>query len=156
MEPVFKGFARGCYYVGPFGQGMKMKIVANHLVAIHNVSTAESILLGIQMGLDPNMIVKVIGDGAGSSRMFQVRGPSMANRTWDKATITIDVFSKDMHLIGEAIESYAVPAPLFSSCVPVYNAAKALGHGQDDTASVYKVLEDWSATAVKKSKKSKK
>ncbi len=156
MEPVFKGFARGCYYVGPFGQGMKMKIVANHLVAIHNVSTAESILLGIQMGLDPNMIVKVIGDGAGSSRMFQVRGPSMANRTWDKATITIDVFSKDMHLIGEAIESYSVPAPLFSSCVPVYNAAKALGHGQDDTASVYKVLEDWSATAVKKSKKSKK
>ena len=161
MAPVFEGFARAMYNIGDFGQGMKMKLVANHLVAIHNVASAEAILLGVEMGLDANQIVEVIGNSAGSSRMFQVRGPSMANRTWGEATMKIDVWNKDMHLISGAIESYAVPAPVFASCIPVYNAANALGHAKDDTAGVYKVLENWSASSMnkhtsKKQNKSKK
>ncbi len=162
MDAVFNGFARAIYNIGEFGQGMKMKLVANHLVAIHNVASAEAILLGVQMGLDANQIVEVIGNSAGSSRMFQVRGPSMANRTWGEATMKIDVWNKDMHLISGAIESYAVPAPVFASCIPVYNAANALGHAKDDTAVVYKVLENWSTPMPKKTsakklnKKSKK
>ena len=79
-----------------------------------------------------------------------MRGPSMANRTWGEATMKIDVWNKDMHLISGAIESYAVPAPVFASCIPVYNAANALGHAKDDTAVVYKVLENWSASSMKK------
>jgi len=156
MSPVFEGFARAMYNIGDFGQGMKMKLVANHLVAIHNVASAEAILLGVQMGLDANQIVEVIGNSAGSSRMFQVRGPAMANRTWGEATMKIDVWNKDMHLISGAIESYAVPAPVFASCIPVYNAANALGHAKDDTAVVYKVLENWSAPMVKKQSDKKK
>ena len=53
--------------------GSKMKFVANLLVAIHNVAAAEALLLGARLGLDPAQIVKVIGDGAGSSRMLQVQ-----------------------------------------------------------------------------------
>jgi 3-hydroxyisobutyrate dehydrogenase-like beta-hydroxyacid dehydrogenase len=68
----------------------------------------------------------------------------------------IDVWNKDMHLISGAIESYAVPAPVFASCIPVYNAANALGHAKDDTAVVYKVLENWSAPMVKKQSDKKK
>jgi putative dehydrogenase len=47
---------------------------------------------------------------------------------------------------------------VFASCIPVYNAANALGHAKDDTAVVYKVLENWSAPMAKKesSKKKKK
>jgi L-threonate 2-dehydrogenase len=156
MRSIFEGFARATYNIGDFGLGMKMKLVANHLVAIHNVASAEAILLGVQMGLDANQIVEVIGNSAGSSRMFQVRGPAMANRTWNEATMKIDVWNKDMHLISGAIESYAVPAPVFASCIPVYNAANALGHTKDDTAVVYKVLENWSGTAVKKTENKKK
>jgi hypothetical protein len=32
-------------------------------------------------------------------------------------------------------------APLFAACMPIYNAAMALGHGDADTAAVYAVLE---------------
>jgi 3-hydroxyisobutyrate dehydrogenase-like beta-hydroxyacid dehydrogenase len=158
MSPVFEGFSRAMYNIGSFGQGMRMKLVANHLVAIHNVASAEAILLGVQMGLDAHQIVEVIGNSAGSSRMFQVRGPVMADRTWNEATMKIDVWNKDMHLIGEAIQEHAVPAPIFTATIPVYNAANALGHAKDDTAVVYKVLENWSAPLPKKNsdKKSKK
>jgi putative dehydrogenase len=141
FAPVFEGFARVRYDVGDFGNGIRMKLVANLLVAIHNLSTAEAILLGARSGLDPAQVVRVVADGAGGSRMFQVRGPMMVDRTWDQATMKVGIWQKDMRLIQEALQRTDTPAPLFSATLPIYNAAMALGHGEDDTAAVYSVLE---------------
>ena len=74
------GFARAHHYVGPFGAGSKMKFVANLLVAIHNVAAAEALVLAMKAGLDPAMTLKIVADGAGGSRMLQVRGPMMVGR----------------------------------------------------------------------------
>lgn len=141
FAPVFDGFARVRYDVGPFGNGIRMKLVANLLVAIHNVSTAEAILMGVRSGLDAAMVVKVVADGAGGSRMFQVRGPTMVDRSWGEATMKVSTWQKDMRLINDALQATDTPAPLFSTTMPIYNAAMALGHGMDDTAAVYAVLE---------------
>ena len=153
FAPVFEGFARARYDVGAFGNGMRMKLVANLLVAIHNLSTAEAIALGARSGLDPAMVVKVVADGAGGSRMFQVRGPVMVNRSWGEATMKVSTWQKDMRLIGDLLEATATAAPLFATCVPVYNAAMALGHGPDDTAAVYSVLEHMMGASPKGGKK---
>ncbi|MBI2188997.1 MAG: NAD(P)-dependent oxidoreductase [Acidobacteria bacterium] len=67
---VLDGFARAHYFVGPFGAGSKMKFVANLLVAIHNVAAAEALVLAMKGGLDPAITLKVLADGAGSSRML--------------------------------------------------------------------------------------
>ena len=141
FAPVFDGFARVRYNVGAFGNGMRMKLVANLLVAIHNVSTAEALLMGVRSGLDPAQIVEVVADGAGGSRMFQIRGPMMVDRSWAKATMKVSTWQKDMRLISEALAASDTPAPLFAATVPIYNAAMALGHGADDTGAVYAVLE---------------
>ena len=148
--PIFEGFARARYDVGSFGKGMQMKLVANLLVAIHNVSTAEALLMGTRMGLDAATMVRVLADGAGGSRMFQVRGPMMADRSWDEAMMKVEVWQKDMRLIGDTLRDLAVPAPLFSATLPIYHAAMALGHAQNDTAAVYDVLEQWAAPLAKK------
>jgi 3-hydroxyisobutyrate dehydrogenase-like beta-hydroxyacid dehydrogenase len=127
--------------VGEFGNGMRMKLVANLLVAIHNVSSAEAILMGARAGLDPATIVKVVADGAGGSRMLQVRGPMMVTRSWEDATMKVSTWQKDMALIQALLQATDTPAPLFAATQPIYNAAMAMGHGMDDTASVYDVLE---------------
>ncbi len=155
--PVFDGFARARYDVGPFGNGVKMKLVANLLVAIHNVSTAEALLLASRSGLDIAQVVNVVADGAGGSRMFQVRGPAMVNRTWDDATMKVSVWQKDMRLIHEALMATDTAAPLFAATVPIYNAAMGLGHAGHDTAAVYAVLEHMvGATAPAKPAQKKK
>lgn len=142
MAAVFAGFARVRYDVGDFGNGMRMKLVANLLVAIHNVSAAEAIALGVRSGLDAAQIVEVVADGAGGSRMLEVRGPLMAGRTWtETVTMKVSTWQKDMRLIAEALAATGTPAPLFAATEPVYNAAIGLGHGSHDTASVYSVLE---------------
>ncbi|WP_157792911.1 NAD(P)-dependent oxidoreductase [Bordetella genomosp. 8] len=145
MKEVFDGFARVTYNIGAFGNGMRMKLMANLLVAIHNISTAEALLMGQRMGIDMDLAVQVLADGAGGSRMLQVRGPAMAAGTWDEATMKVSIWQKDMKLIAAALADANVPAPLFSACIPVYNAAMGMGHGESDTAAVYDVLEKMSA-----------
>ena len=140
LTPVFEGFAKANYYLGEFGNGMKMKLMANLLVAIHNVSTAEVLLFGERFGISPEVAVKVLADGAGGSRMLDVRGPMMVNQSWDQATMKVSVWQKDMKLIGAALAQTNTAAPLFAATIPVYNAAMGLGHAENDTAAVFDVL----------------
>ena len=139
--PVLKGFSRGHYYVGRFGNGSKMKFAANLLVAIHNISSAEAVILARRSGLDPALAVKVLGDGAGASRMLQVRGPLMVRRSYLPATVTNATWRKDMKIIGEFVRSLNSPAPLFNATKAIYNAALAQGYLKSDTAAVCAVLE---------------
>jgi len=139
--PVMKGFSRSQYYLGRFGNGSKMKFAANLLVAIHNVSSAEAVILARRAGLDPAVAVKVLGDGAGSSRMLQVRGPLMVRRSYLPATVTNETWRKDMKIIGEFARRLKSPTPLFSATRAIYNAAMAQGRAKQDTAAVCAVLE---------------
>ena len=139
--PVFEGFARAHAYLGEFGNGSKMKFLANLLVAIHNVSTAEAVVLAKKAGIDPALAVAVLGDGAGASRMLQVRGPMMARSSYSPPTMKVSIWQKDMKIIGEFARALDGPTPLFSATAPIYNAAMAQGFGEADTASVCAVLE---------------
>lgn len=138
---VLAGFSRSNHYLGAFGNGSRMKFVANLLVAIHNVSAAEAFVLGMKAGLDPKTIFKVIGDGAGTSRMFQVRGPQMVAGRYGEATMKVEVWQKDMKIIGEFAAGLGVPTPLFNASGAIYNAAMAQGFCKQDTAAVCAVLE---------------
>jgi L-threonate 2-dehydrogenase len=141
--PIFEGFARRHYLLGAFGAGSRMKIIANLLVAIHNVSSAEALVLGMKAGLDPARMVEVLGAGAGSSRMLQVRGPMMARNDYSDAAMKLAVWQKDMRIITEFARELECPTPLFAATSAIYNAAMAQGFADSDTASVCAVLENW-------------
>jgi L-threonate 2-dehydrogenase len=139
--PVMEGFARAHYYVGEFGAGSKMKYVANLLVAIHNVAAAEAMVLGMKAGLDPATILKVVSDGAGNSRMLEVRGPMMVKGEYSDATMKVQIWQKDMSIIGDFARKLDCPTPLLSASAGIYTAAMAMGLAAEDTAAVCAVLE---------------
>src|SRR2546429_6601175 len=93
---VLDGFSRAHYYLGEFGNGSKMKFVANLLVAIHNVSAAEAFVLGMKAGLDARTIYRVAGDGAGTSRMFQVRGPQRSEEHTSELQSPLHLLSRPL------------------------------------------------------------
>ena len=140
VVPILDAFARAHYHVGAFGAGSKMKFVANLLVAIHNVAAAEALVLAKRAGLDPAMALKVISDGAGSSRMFQVRGPMMVKGDYSKPMMKLEIWQKDMTIIADFAREVGSPTPLFAATAPIYTAATKAGPGRD-TASVCAVLE---------------
>lgn len=141
IRPVLQAFSKDVYDLGAFGNGSRMKYVANLLVAIHNVATAEAMVLGIKAGLDPKQIVEVVRKGAGNSRVLELRGPMMAADDYADATMRIGTWHKDMKVIGQFATALGVPTPLFSATLPIYAAASAQGHNDEDTAAVCAVLE---------------
>ena len=141
VAPVLDGFSRAHYYVGVFGAGSKVKFVANLLVAIHNVAAAEAMVLAMKAGLDPALVLKVVADGAGNSRMLQVRGPMMVKGDYSEATMKVATWQKDMTIIGDFARKIDCPTPLFSASASFYTAAMAMGMGAQDTGVVCAVLE---------------
>jgi 3-hydroxyisobutyrate dehydrogenase-like beta-hydroxyacid dehydrogenase len=141
VKPMFAGFSRKTYDVGAFGDGSRMKYVANLLVAINNVASAEAMVLGMKAGLEPKMIFDMISNGAGNSRVFELRAPMMVKNRYDQPTMKCSVWQKDMDVIGSFARKLKVPTPLFSATLPVYAAALKGGHAEDDTAAVCAVLE---------------
>jgi putative dehydrogenase len=141
LRPMFEGFSRGMHDLGAFGNGSKMKYVANLLVAINNVASAEAMVLGIKAGLDPQRVFEMVTSGAGNSRVFELRAPMMVKNNYDDATMKIAVWQKDMSVIGDYAKKLRVPTPMFDASVPIYNTAMKTGHAMQDTAAVCAVLE---------------
>lgn len=140
-DAVFRGFARSMHYCGEFGNGSKLKFIANLLVTIHNVSSAEAMVMGLKAGLDLNLVYKVIKDGAGNSRMFEVRGPMMIKGDYRTATMKCDVYQKDIDIIGAFAAGLNIPVPLFEASKAYYSSALSQGFAKEDTAAVCAVLE---------------
>lgn len=141
IQPLLSAFGRGVFNVGPFGNGSRMKYVANLLVAINNVASAEAMVLGMKAGLDPRMIVDLITAGAGNSRVFELRAPMMAKGRYDDVTMKISVWDKDMQVIGDYARRIRVPTPIFNATKAIYIKAMKSGLGGRDTAAVCAVLE---------------
>ncbi len=138
---LFADFAKQSADLGRFGNGSRMKFVANHLVAINNVATAEAMLLAERAGLDPKIVVEMVGPGAGGSRMFQMRAPMMVEGVYEPATMKVSTWKKDMAIIAEFADDVGCATPLFTLTQPVYSEAMAMGLGDQDTASVFEVLK---------------
>jgi L-threonate 2-dehydrogenase len=138
---LFADFAKQSADLGRFGNGSRMKFVANHLVAIHNVASAEAMILAQRAGLDPRLVIDMVGPGAGGSRMFQMRAPMMADGVYEPATMKVSTWQKDMAIIAEFAEDIGCATPLFSLTQPIYTEAMAMGLGDQDTAAVFEVLK---------------
>ena len=141
LRPMFEAFGRRVYDVGAFGNGSKMKYVANLLVAINNVASAEAMVLGMKAGLPPQAIFDLIKAGAGNSRVFELRAPMMVKGDYDDVTMKIDVWDKDMQVIGDYARKINVKTPMFDASKPIYLKAMRSGLGAKDTAAVCVVLE---------------
>ena len=141
LTPLFMDFGRQVADLGEFGNGSKMKYVANYMVAIHNVASAEAMVLGIKAGLDPHKIVEIVGPGAGGSRIFQLRAPLMAADHYEPASMRMVTWRKDMTVIGDFARSLGCSIELFEKSNEVYETALAMKLDDLDTAAVCKVIE---------------
>ena len=100
--PLLREFTDDTPYLGAYGSGTKMKLAANHLVAIYNVAYAESVTLARKMGLDPRDVLQhfgnspILGTGVMRSRMAM-----MVERNYAPPTMKVEVWQKDMGIIGD-------------------------------------------------------
>ena len=141
LRSLFSAFARAVHDLGAFGNGSRMKYVANLLVAINNVASAEAMVLGLKAGLPARTVFEMVRTGAGNSRVFELRAPMMVSNRYDHPSMKVSVWQKDMAVIGDFARQLRCPTPMLDATVPIYNKAMRIGHAEHDTAAVCAVLE---------------
>jgi 3-hydroxyisobutyrate dehydrogenase-like beta-hydroxyacid dehydrogenase len=141
VRPVFDVLGKATFDLGVFGNGSKMKYVANLLVSVHNLATAEAFVLGMRAGLKPAQILDVISAGVGSSRIFEIRGPMMVENDYPAAA-KLKMFIKDISVIGDFGRELGVPTPLLDASLAFYEDAVVAGLGELDAAALCRLLED--------------
>ncbi len=151
VQPWLTHFTLNAPRVGATGSGTKLKLAANHHVAILNVACAEMVALCRKMGLDPQVALKHMGHspyiGTG---LMRIRMPMMLERRYQPATMKIGVWQKDMQVIGDMAREVDCPTPLFNASAAVYTAAMAMGLAEHDTAGTAEVLAALSGESAKR------
>ena len=137
---VFNAIGRSSHYLGEFGNGSRMKYIANLLVAVHNLATAEAHVLGIAAGMDPATVQRIMEDGVGSSKIFEIRGPMMVVDDYPAAA-RLDIILKDAGIIKNFATRIGAPTPLLDAALEVYRETSAAGMGGFDAAVLCRYLE---------------
>jgi L-threonate 2-dehydrogenase len=138
LGPVLRGLGRGCHFVGPFGAGTRVKLIANQLVTIHTAAAAEAMRAVEAGGVDADAAVAALTDGAGSSRMLKLRAARMLRRDYDSPT-SLRILLKDLDLIDADLAASGTAAPLYEISGEQLRRAAALGYGDADPAAVFEV-----------------
>jgi 3-hydroxyisobutyrate dehydrogenase-like beta-hydroxyacid dehydrogenase len=154
--PVLKGFSKVQYFVGPFGDGMKLKMLINMLISVHGAAFAEAMTIARASGVDLDTFREVLKPSAGNSRVIEYRGPLMfAGEYADPAVKTADltVMIKDNNLIEDYAKANNAPVPVFLASMPTAYAALAQGYGAEDPAVVLRIYEQMAGLEPRRRKK---
>ena len=142
VAPIFDLIGKQTFYLGAFGNGSRMKFVANLLVAVHTLAAAEAHQLGSACGLDSELVQEVIAAGVGSSAMFEIRGPMMAAGAYEPPSARLAIILKDAGIIADHARHLGSPTPLLDAAIPLYLTAVNAGLGDLDAAALRQLLAE--------------
>lgn len=139
---VLNAIATKVYKLGDQpGKGSQVKMINQLLAGVHIAATAEALTLGIRQGLDPGVLLEVISECAGSSWMFQNRGPHIVDGDYTPHS-AVDIFVKDMGIVTGEAAKCDFPVPLSEVALGLFQQASENGYGAEDDAAVAKVYAE--------------
>ncbi|MET1005051.1 MAG: NAD(P)-dependent oxidoreductase [Propionibacteriaceae bacterium] len=149
-RPVLDQLASTLTVVGERpGDGQSLKTINQLLAGVHIAAAAEAIALARGLGLDPEVVIGALSQGAAGSFMFADRGPRMLQAYTGGAEVKsrVDIFVKDMGIVTEVGRNTHVPLPLAAAAQQLFLIAEAAGMGAQDDSSVVTILSPDSGAA---------
>jgi len=138
-EPALDAMAERVFRLGDeAGPGSAMKIVNQMLAGIHIAAAAEALTFGMTQGIEPKKAVEVISDCAGTSWMFENRGPHIAEGDYAPRS-AVDIFVKDLGIVLDIARSARFSAPVAATALQQFLAASGSGYGREDDSAVAKI-----------------
>lgn len=138
-ETAMEAMAATVYRLGEeAGAGSAMKIVNQLLAGVHIVAMAEAMSFGMSQGLKAADIFHTIKDCAGTSWIFENRGPHVVEGDY-RPYSAVSIFLKDLGLVQDISRAAHFSAPLAATALAQFLAAAGSGLAGEDDAAVIKV-----------------
>jgi 3-hydroxyisobutyrate dehydrogenase len=140
-RPLLDAVGKTLTYCGEVGSGQCVKLGNQICGAMNLLGVCEALTLGQKLGVNPEVMQRVIGAGAGSSWAMQNLAPKIINRDWAPGFM-IETQQKDMRLVAEAADATHTPLPGAALAHQLWRAAEAKGCGHEGIHAMAKVLEE--------------
>lgn len=124
IEPVLSDIGERIYALGPPGAGLAAKIAQVTLCYTQTVTLIESLLLGAKAGVNPETMLDVIINSAGTSYCATAYGPEILAGTYD-ASFPLSHAAKDLRLAMQLAESNGADLPFTKRVTELYDRAEA-------------------------------
>lgn len=139
--PLFEKLGKNITLVGEAnGSGQTCKIANQIIVALNIEAVAEALVFASKAGCDPATVRKALLGGFASSRVLEVHGERMIERSFDPG-FRIRLHQKDLGLALESARTLGVALPNTATTQELMNACAAQGGAESDHSAVVQVLE---------------
>jgi putative dehydrogenase len=141
FEEVIRAMSPHYVFVGEFGTGTKMKLVAQFLGLIHVTAAAEAMAYAQLAGLDLHQVTELISASPGAaSGQFKIRAPLMAAQQFEGKLVTVGMTLKDIDEILSYGKEIAAPVDLIEIAQGHFSRLKAAGYADADPAKLFDSL----------------
>ncbi len=149
--PVFRAMGGNIRHVGPIGSGSTVKLVNQHLVAVHSLAAAEALLAGVSQGADPDVLIDILSTSWGNSFMLERNGPAMLDRDFNNARAPLRLIYKDLAFALEGARQSGVATPLGERTMEIILEAEEGGMLDLDVSCLALPLEKRSGAQLRRS-----
>ena len=139
---VFEVLGGNIIHVGDVGSGSAVKLINQLLVGIHSLGAAEAVLLGNRAGIDPGVLLEILGTSWGASFMLSRNGPVMVERSFADARAPLRLLAKDLGLIQGFAKGIGAPIPMGARTSEMMQLAIEKGLGEMDISCLILPLEE--------------
>jgi 2-hydroxy-3-oxopropionate reductase len=140
-QPIFAALGKTITYCGPSGAGQTVKACNQTAVAVIIAAVAEALELGQRAGVDPEIVLRVLGGGLAQNRVMELRGPNMARGVFQPGFKT-KLHKKDMGIILDTANTYGAHLPFSKLANAGFAALLANGHGDLDHSALMLALAE--------------
>lgn len=142
VTPVLEAMGAPRVVGAAVGDGQSVKVVNQHLCAVHIAAAAEALALTERLGLDPAFVLDVVGQGAAASFMLADRGPRMLQSPDAPVKSRIGIFVKDTGLVQDAAAEASIALPLLQAARERFLLADHQGLRSHDDSSVIETYRE--------------
>jgi len=147
VKPIFELMGKNITLVGGNGDGQTAKVANQIIVALTIEAVAEALLFASKAGADPARVRKALMGGFASSRILEIHGERMINRTFDPG-FRIELHQKDLNLALTSARSLKMSLPNTATCQELFNACAAHGWVGWDHSAMVCALEQLAAHQI--------
>ncbi len=140
VKPLFELMGKNITRVGANGDGQTAKVANQIIVALNIEAVAEALLFAAKAGADPARVREALMGGFASSKILEVHGERMINRTFDPG-FRIALHQKDLNLALSNARELGVALPNTATAQELFNACAAHGGAGWDHSAMVRALE---------------
>ncbi len=147
VKPLFELMGKNVTLIGGNGDGQTTKVANQIIVALNIAAVGEALVFASKAGADPAKVRQALMGGFASSRILEVHGQRMIERTFDPG-FRISLHQKDLNLALQGAKAIGVALPQTASAAQLMQACAAQGWDQLDHSALVRSLELMAAHEV--------